>query len=182
STDRAGRLLTMNPAAEHLLGWTADELSGKDIHQAIHFQRADRTPLPIDQCLLRQALESGSTIRVDSDVFTRKDGAIFPVAYTSSPIIVDGTMVGAVVAFRDITDRLKAARLLEENQQRYKSLVDYNPDMVVSFDLDGKFVSVNDACSKLSGYSVEELLAMPSFAPLVSPEEVELVTKYFQKA
>src|SRR4030065_1649498 len=72
-------------------------------------------------------------------------------------------------------------KLLEESEQRYKSLFEYNPDAVFSFDLDGNFLSANPACCKLSGHSVEELMHM-SFMPLIVPEDLEKTLYRFRMA
>jgi len=46
AVNRAGQVTFMNPAAERMLGWTEAELLGKDMHETIHFQRADGAPFP----------------------------------------------------------------------------------------------------------------------------------------
>jgi diguanylate cyclase (GGDEF)-like protein/PAS domain S-box-containing protein len=78
-------------------------------------------------------------------------------------------------------ERKRMERLLEESEQRYKSLFEYNPDAVFSFDLDGNFLSANPACCKLSGHSVEELMHM-SFMPLIVPEDLEKTLYRFRMA
>jgi diguanylate cyclase (GGDEF)-like protein/PAS domain S-box-containing protein len=78
-------------------------------------------------------------------------------------------------------ERKRMERLLEESEQRYKSLFEYNPDAVFSFDLDGNFLSANPACYKLSGYSVEELMHM-SFMPLIGREDLEKTLYRFRLA
>jgi PAS domain S-box-containing protein len=104
--DTAGRLTYMNPAAERLLGWTQAELLGRVMHDVIHFQRPDGSPYPRAECAgLIEVLRSGVTYRNDDDVFTRKDGTMLSVAYSSAPIRGHGRSVGLVVAFRDITER-----------------------------------------------------------------------------
>ena len=101
--DTDGRVTFMNPAAERMLGWSEAELRGQDMHQAIHFQHADGTPFPREECPLLRAMRSGSVEHVDDDTFTRKDGSMFSVAYISSPIVSNGEMAGAVLAFHDIS-------------------------------------------------------------------------------
>ena len=115
--DHEGRLLVMNPAAEAMLGWTEDELRGRNIHQAIHYQRADGTPLAEAECPLLSVMASGETVRQEDDVFTRKDGALLPVAYTSSPMILEGEVVGAVLTFRDVSAR----RAMEQAREEFLS-------------------------------------------------------------
>src|SRR5579863_4776983 len=87
--DTHGRVTFMNPAAERMLGWTEAELRGKEMHQTIHFQHADGSPFPSDQCPLLQVIRSGRTERVEDDTFTRRDGTMFSVAYVSSPIVIE---------------------------------------------------------------------------------------------
>ncbi|MBA3767326.1 MAG: PAS domain S-box protein, partial [Acidobacteria bacterium] len=110
--DREGLVTFMNPAAERMLGWKEAELLGKNMHDCVHFQRADGTRLTASGCPLLEVMESSTTISNEDDVFTRRDGTRFPVTYTSSPIITDGQVVGAVLAFRDTTERKRAERNL----------------------------------------------------------------------
>jgi PAS domain S-box-containing protein len=112
--DRQGRLTFMNPAAQAMLGWTEEELLGKSMHEAIHFQRRDGTSVPASECHLVEVLRTGERFHNTGDSFTRKDGSIFSVEFVSSPFRVDGQVAGAVVAFQDIADRKKTeAELLE---------------------------------------------------------------------
>lgn len=106
--DLEGRVTFANPSCQRLLGYTEAELLGQDMHQLIHFQHADGTPFPTEQCPLTGVTRSGATVRQDADVFTRKDGTLLPVAYTSAPIVSNGAITGAVLTFHDSTDRLRS--------------------------------------------------------------------------
>ena len=110
--DREGRLTFMNAAAERMLGWREAELLGRFTHDVIHFQRADGTPVPATECALLGVMQSGTSVRMHEDAFTRRNGTVFPVACTSSPIVDGGKVVGAVTAFHDVSDRR------EEEKQR----------------------------------------------------------------
>ena len=76
---------------------------------------------------------------------------------------------GLAIFFQDVTERRTAEDRLRESEQRYRSLFDHHPDAVYSFDAEGRFISANPACERLSGYAPEELIGKP-FAPLVAPE------------
>ncbi len=102
--DADGRLTYMNPAASRMLGWTAEELLGKRMHETVHFQRADGHPIPAHDCPLMQVRTEGRVIRMRDDAFTRKDGSIFPIAYSSAPLQTGSTPQGVVVVFRDTTE------------------------------------------------------------------------------
>jgi PAS domain S-box-containing protein len=110
--DREGRLTFMNAAAERMLGWRQAELLGRFTHDVIHSQRADGTPIPATECALLGVMQSGTSVRMHEDAFTRRNGTVFPVACTSSPIVDGGKVVGAVTAFHDVSDRR------EEEKQR----------------------------------------------------------------
>lgn len=97
--DEHGHLLELNPAGERLLGWDAQELRGRDMHEAVHHTRPDGTPFPRETCPLLGVLRSGEEFAETQDVFVRKDGSFLPVAYVSSPVLVDDQVVGAVLAF-----------------------------------------------------------------------------------
>lgn len=118
--DTAGCVTFLNPAAEQMLGWTEVECLGKNMNQMIHFQRADGSQIHPEECQIMSVLHSGQTVRNELDVLTRKDGSIFPVAYTASPIVVDSQITGAVIVFQDITERKQAeeehAQLLASEQ------------------------------------------------------------------
>lgn len=97
--DEQGRLRNMNPSAERLLGWTTEELAGRDMHEAVHYLRPDGSPFPAAECPLLGVLRSGVDFGETEDVFVHKDGSLVPVAYVSSPVIVEDETVGAVLAF-----------------------------------------------------------------------------------
>jgi PAS domain S-box-containing protein len=102
--DTSGAVTYANPAASRMLGWSPADLCGKLMHDTIHFQRADGTPVAADDCELLEVRTQGRTVRNDDDAFTRKDGSIFPVAYSSAPLRSGKMINGVVVVFRDITE------------------------------------------------------------------------------
>ncbi|WP_203554246.1 PAS domain S-box protein [Bacillus sp. B15-48] len=75
----------------------------------------------------------------------------------------------------EINEKQKTLRQLEESMQRYQSLFDYHPDAVFSCDLDGKFMSVNDAMVKVTGWSREELLKISPLSLLNKKDEKKVV-------
>jgi PAS domain S-box-containing protein len=105
--DAAGQMIFGNPAALEILGYDDEkELRGRPSHETIHYLRPDGSPFPKDECPLLRPRITGETVRVDRDWFVRKDGSLVAVAYSSAPVALnDGT--GAVVAFRDISERLR---------------------------------------------------------------------------
>jgi PAS domain S-box-containing protein len=102
----------VNPAAVKLTGWIEDDILGKPIHDLHHHTKTDGSPYPREECPIYAASRDGTVHHVDDEVFWRKDGSSFPVEYTSTPIFQDNRLAGAVVVFKDITERKKAEREL----------------------------------------------------------------------
>lgn len=102
--DDEGRVAFMNSAAERILGWTEDELRGKPMHEIVHFQHADGSPHPAEECPLLRVRQLGKPTRRSHEAFTRKDGTICPVSYSAAPLRNGWKANGVVVVFRDTSD------------------------------------------------------------------------------
>jgi PAS domain S-box-containing protein len=126
--DVNGRAAFTNPATETILGYSNEELIGKDLHSLIHHSLVDGEIYTHEECSILKVLRTGEANRVSNEVFWRKDGTSFPVEYVSTPIIEGGNLTGAVVAFQDITERknaekdLKQAKLEAEGANQAKSI------------------------------------------------------------
>jgi diguanylate cyclase (GGDEF)-like protein/PAS domain S-box-containing protein len=118
-TDAQGRCIFFNRAASEVLGFRPEEVLGKDPHELFHARRPDGQPYPAEHCPLHRALEAGQKVRQD-DVFWRRDGLPVPVHVSASPRVEHDRVMGAVVAFHDITEEM---RLLEE----LRRLAAYDP-------------------------------------------------------
>ena len=112
--DCEGMTTFVNPAAAHMLGWEADALIGQPMHKLLHHTRPDGTPFPRKECPIYAAFKDGAVHLVDDEVFWRKDGSSFPVDYTSTPIHENGKLAGAVVVFKDITERKQTEQELKQ--------------------------------------------------------------------
>jgi PAS domain S-box-containing protein len=103
-----GKTTFVNPAAERMLGWSAEELVGKEIHGIVHHSFPDGTHYPDHDCPIYAAFRDGAVHTVEGEVFWRKDGTPVWVEYTSTPIRDRGVVVGAVIVFRDVGQRREA--------------------------------------------------------------------------
>ena len=113
-TDSHGLVTFMNPAGERMTGYAAGEMTGHRLHQRLHHTKADGSPYPVADCPMHASLLDGAIHHCDVDVYWRKDGTSFPVEYTSTPIVQDGHIRGAVVVFRDVTERRAIERIRDE--------------------------------------------------------------------
>jgi len=124
--DLEGCCTFCNSACVRALGYTrADELLGKNMHDLIHHTRADGTLMPVEECRIFRAFRGGEGTHIDDEVLWRRNGTSFPAEYWAYPQRKGQEVVGAVVAFIDITENklAKAAlasvsrRLIEAQEQ-----------------------------------------------------------------
>jgi two-component system, OmpR family, sensor histidine kinase VicK len=112
--DLEGRLTFINQASARSLGYTREQLIGRDLHEVIHHSHADGTPYSKSTNPILQALRRSEPIRVRDEVFWRHDGTAFPVEYSANPLMEDGQISGMVVAFQDISERRRLERMKDE--------------------------------------------------------------------
>ena len=170
----AERTTFVNPAAEHLLGYDPGELTGRHQHDIIRHLRSDGVPYPEDDCPVHAALRDGKVHASSDDVFWRKDGTSFPVEYVSTPIRQHGEVVGAVVTFRDITERRRSEEALKESEERFRLLAEKTSDLICLHEPDGRYVYVSPSCRRLLGYEPDELLGVDPY-DLFHPDDARRI-------
>jgi PAS domain S-box-containing protein len=113
--DLEGNATFINPAGAQMIGWDAEDLLGRSMHVVLHHSHPNGTHYPREKCPIYAAFQDGIVHRVTDEVFWRKDGTSFPVEYISTPMRDEqGKLIGAVVAFRDITKRKWAEAVLQQ--------------------------------------------------------------------
>ncbi len=157
-SDNEGRVTFINPAAEKLLGWSERELIGMDMHQTVHFQRADGQRVDREDCPVHRSSQMGGTFRIHEDVFTAIDGRIIPVSFVVAPIYEHGTIRGSVTAFHDISERKKTMALLQEAKERAEQLYRIVPSAIFTVDANRKITTFNEKAEEITGYSAEEVI------------------------
>lgn len=120
--DCEGRAIFGSAATKEILGWNPREVVGQKAHDMHHHSRPDGSPYPRTECPIYAAHQDGEVHRVDDEVFWHSDGSAVPVEYTSTPIRQDGKLDGAVVVFRDISERREMERQHEAAYEEIKQL------------------------------------------------------------
>lgn len=115
--DRQGRCVFINAEGARLLGYAAEELIGKPLHEAIHHHRPDGRPLPAAECPIHLAMQQQRIYRSEAEVFFCKDGAPLPVKVTGAPLPQDGPFGGSVAVFSDRRIAVETERRLNEAKE-----------------------------------------------------------------
>ena len=153
--DTAGKTTFVNPAAAQLLGHTPAELLDRQLHALIHHSHIDGSPYPGSACPILTSFKDGRARFVDSEVFWHKNGTPFPVEYTSTPIIDEqGVITGAMVVFRDITERKRT----EQELRKLSLALEQSSNSIVITDIEAQIEYVNQAFETVTGYTRDEML------------------------
>ena len=122
SIDQHGLCSFINPAGAKMLGLKPEDVLGKNIHKIHHHTHEDGRHYPVEECPIYAAVHDGIVHEGIQEVFWRVDGSYFPVEFTSTPIIREGEIIGAVVVFRDISERLNTEFKLTQALSELQSL------------------------------------------------------------
>ncbi|MEM8957848.1 MAG: sigma 54-interacting transcriptional regulator [Pseudomonadota bacterium] len=119
-----GKTTFVNRAAQEMLGWTAEDLLGKDIHSIMHHTHVNGDVYHHQDCPIYKSFRFEQVNRIEDEVFWRKDGRPMQVEYISTPIYDHQILAGAVVIFRDVTERKENEKKLHNALQEIAQLRD----------------------------------------------------------
>ena len=103
--DSQGKAVFVNPAVSRILGYGKQQLIGQCMHDLLSHSTPEGIHYSWSQNPIFKTLSYGQTHHVTGDLFERQDGFRFPIEYVSAPIHDNGDIIGAVVIFKDITER-----------------------------------------------------------------------------
>ncbi|MBF0387259.1 MAG: PAS domain S-box protein [Candidatus Omnitrophica bacterium] len=155
--DLEGRHTFVNAQALKMLGYEEQDLLGKESHSLWHHSRPYGSAYPLNECPNYKVLH-GSPGMSGEEFYWRKGGSGFPVDYTTRPLIEDGKVVGAVVSFRDISERKRAEEALRQSEEKIRSVTDSAQDAIVMMDPKGSISFWNPAAERIFGYSAREAI------------------------
>ncbi|WP_372745034.1 PAS domain S-box protein [Lutibacter sp.] len=147
------KILEWNKAAEHIFGYTAQEVLGKsspDLLTPPHLLGKMKT-------LRETSFVQNKSFRQTNENITKSGKIIICDWYSVTLKESDGTIVGAACLVDDITDRIKAKILLEKSERKYKDIFEKSIDSVLIIK-NGLFSDCNKASLKMFGFKTKEEL------------------------
>lgn len=164
--DLDGILLDWNPAAERLYGYTRQEVIGKSVQIIFPPEYTGQ----LDSIMTR--IRNGEKIEHFETVRVRKDGTRLDISVTISPLRNEtGTIIGASVIARDVTESKRARAKLRESEEHLRAVFNSTTLGFATLTPDTRFAQVNDAFCRIVGYTRAELLQMDS-AALTHPDDI----------
>ncbi|WP_153111239.1 PAS domain S-box protein [Propionivibrio limicola] len=169
--DVEGRTTFVNRTALELLGYTEDEVVGRNMHELIHARYPDGRSFPPEECPMRLTAGDGVLRTVDSEVFWHKNGRAIPVEYSTTALHHDGQIVGVVVVFRDISGRLAAQQMMKDNEALLWQILEDSPAAAAIVTEEGRVLKCNRRQAEVLGVAPDYFETHSITEFWVHPEE-----------
>ena len=182
--NREGRVTFANPVAAKMLGLDAREIVGRPIHELLKPAAVNERQNAAGAYPVLTALEEGPSYKEGHELFWRSDGTSFPAEFVSASIIERGEVTGAVVSFRDVTERERAAEVIRQSQKQQQDLINSIDGIVWEADADTfRFTFVSQQAEQILGYPAQLWVEEPGFwANHIHPEDRERAVSSCTKA
>jgi PAS domain S-box-containing protein len=164
TADIEGNVTMLNPVAEQLTGWTSKEAQGRPIEEVFHIVN-EETRVEVENPALRAIKEGLILGLANHTLLITKDGREISIDDSGAPIKVAGRTLGAILVFRDITERRRA----EQTRALLAGIVDSSEDAIISKSLEGIITSWNHAAERMFGWKPEEAIGK-SVVLIIPPE------------
>jgi PAS domain S-box-containing protein/diguanylate cyclase (GGDEF)-like protein len=173
--DLNGNITSWNKGAEHIYGYKAEEVIGKNITMLVPEDRPNEIEYILSKIRSGESVEHYETFR------KRKDGKQINVHVTISPVKNSkGEIIGASAVARDITELKKAQQSLVESEKRFRALIENSSDGIALLGKDGKIKYMSSSAEKIMGYTMAEMNTHTRLQS-VHPDDYEYVSKLYEK-
>jgi len=155
-----GNITSFNPAGERITGYSPEEAVRINISQLV---APDQVALARE--MTARKIRGDPVTVYELDLITKR-GRRVTVEISSRPILENGKVVGVQGFARDVTERKRAQRILQQSEERKKAILESALDCIITIDPDGRIVEFNPASEKTFGYSRDQVLGRPLTALL----------------
>lgn len=155
--DAQGDIVYLNPAARNMLGLAEQEAIGDPFSSVVHIvnEKHEAVPFPIPSFILPAAARDTASRLL----LVRNDGIEIPIEDTAATIFdEEGSITGAVITLRDMTERQRAQRALRQSGHMFHDLLEFAPDAIVISDEHGHIKGVNGQAENLFGYDRVDMI------------------------
>lgn len=181
--NQEGKITFVNPNAAKLLGWSMENMLGRNAHYLFQYQHEDGSVYLPEQSPILKVLLNAETCEQVEDFFCHKDGSIFPVSFSATPIFRKNEVIGVVVSFHDISQRLLMERDLRENEERLNLALHASEDYLWDWNVEKDIMYWSSNWWDFLGYTEgEEVLhTHEKWETLIHPDDRASVYNVIQQ-
>ncbi len=166
-----GLITFVSPACEKLLGYTPEEMSGRPATEFLHPNDVAST---LD--ILKQRTNGTFEIRV-----RHKNGNYVWMEVVRNFNFNHPLIQGAVVNYRDISERKLAEENLRKNEALFRSMIENSNDIIMRQDRQGNVKYITPSITKIAGYTQEEFSTQLPIA-FLTEEDAQKANQDFKQA
>ena len=134
ATDAEGRITFVNPVAESLTGWKAEEAAGQPVQSVFRIVN-EQTGQPLEEPVARVLREGRAVELANHAALVTKDGRTVPIEDSAAPILdAAGQVIGAVLVFHDVTEKRRAEEEIHRAKEEWERTFDSVPDLIAILD------------------------------------------------
>lgn len=157
------RIVQVNKAMADRLGVTPEAAVGLTCYEVVH-----HTKNPVALCPHQLLIKDGQSHSTD----IHEDNLNGDFFLMVSPIRnASGTILGSVHILRDITERKRAQKQVQESEKKYRAIFNNFPDLYYRTDLNGIITTLSPSVKRLSGWAPEDLIGHPAIEIYPFPEQ-----------
>jgi len=153
STDPTGRLIFVNDAFARMLGYTKEELLGRNTLDLMADEDSPKLPA-ISQTVAKEMPAHGEYR------LKHKDGHLVHVHFSVVSMRLKGKVIRSGI-LQDITERKRAEEALRESEERYRKLIEASQDLIYIFSREGRIEYVNSIATSSLGLTPEDMIGQP---------------------
>jgi len=173
-TDARGRVVSLNPVAEALTGWTTADAEGRSLKEV--FRIRDVATQLTDELPVVEVIQEGVAHQPESTELVSRDGTSRAIEHCTSPIKDDrGWVTGVVIVVRDVTERKKAEEALRASEGRFRLLVEAMPQIAWITRPDRSVEYMNRRWFDFTGMAPEALDVPGGWQSALHPDDVDRV-------
>jgi PAS domain S-box-containing protein len=172
-TDKDVKTIWTNEGFERITGYSFKEIEGKNPGHLL--QGAESNPKTIKE--MSEAFRNVKPYSGEIVNYT-KTGKKYWIAVNITPIIENEEHIGFIAIESDITEKKEFELQLQENEEKFRLLIESATDIFYYTDSNGNFTYVNDIATQITGYTNQELLKM-NYLDLVQPSHKNIVRQFY---
>ena len=178
ATDLQGRLTFMNAAAENILVCREADMIGQLIHEKIQYKHINGELFSNDRTPHLLAIQAGVPMDGQSHFITQ-EGQFIPINFRASPIVVEGSITGALVSFQDISERQKNESFMRLTQERLNLALNGSNLVLWDCDIAKNKLYLSDRWYLMLGREKkEEFLSSDAILKMMHPQDVNFAKSH----